>query len=56
MDRSQSVQLSTDCNTDLESPQSQNLDPTNEIPTNIEALHDLQRVYSRKSIFVLLCD
>ncbi len=56
MDRSQSVPLSADCSTDPESPQLQNLDPTNEIPTNIEELHDLQRIYSRKSIFVLLTE
>jgi hypothetical protein len=55
IDRSQSVQSSTDSSTP-ESPQPQNLVSPNEISTDIEELHDLQRVYSRKSIFALLCE
>jgi hypothetical protein len=53
IDRSQSVQSSTDSSTP-ESPQPQNLVSPNEISTDIEELHDLQRVYSRESIFALL--
>jgi hypothetical protein len=52
MDRSQSVQSSTDYSTDPESPQPQNLVPTNEIPTNIVELDDLQTVNSRKPTII----
>lgn len=54
MDHSLSLQLSTDCGTDSESPQPQNVDPTDEISRDLEELRDLRSVYSRKSIFVLL--
>jgi hypothetical protein len=48
MERLQSVQSSTDCTADPASPQPENLNPTNEIPSNIEEMNDLQKVYSRK--------
>jgi hypothetical protein len=51
MERLQSVQSSTDCTADPASPQPENLNPTNEIPSNIEEMHDLQRVYSRKPTY-----
>jgi hypothetical protein len=50
MERLQSVQSSTDCTADPASPQPQNLDPTNEISTNIEDLNDLQRLYSSRKL------